>query len=86
MCEYDYYKVVEHCDGMTAKFSSFDEALAYVKKEYRIEDIIEFKVQIDGYNNYENEYYGEEWSLECWNELDIAYTLERDSNDPSEAY
>ena len=71
MREYDYYKVVEHYDGTTEKFSSFDEALDYIKEEYSADNVVELQVQIYGYNNYENEYYGKEYSMECWNELEI---------------
>lgn len=69
--EYDYYKVVEHYDGTTEKFLLFDEALDYIKEKYSADNVVELQVQIYGYNNDENEYYGEEYSLECWNELEI---------------
>ena len=80
MKNYDYYKVVEYYDGTTEKFATFDEAMEYIKDRYSIDNIIELQVQIDGYNYYENEYYGKEHSMECWNELELAEIMEGDED------
>lgn len=80
MKEYDYYKIVEYYDGTTEKVATFDEAMEYIKDRYSIDSVIELQVQIDGYNDYENEYYGREYSMECWNELEIADMMKGDED------
>ena len=71
----DYYKVIEYYDGTTEKFYLFDKALDYIKEKYSADNMVELEVHIEGYNYYENDYHGEEWSVSCWNELELYNIL-----------
>lgn len=74
MRDYTNFKVTEGTTkNFVEEFATFEEALAYIEKEYGADNTVELLVQIDAYNE-------DEWA-ETFNELEIYDMIAGDQKD-----